>query len=71
MRKQIKTSTLVAVAGLLTVLGSFYPSSSLAGELADTQRVARLAHAHELLGNHYMHSVVRSGESVDQVNQMI
>lgn len=39
--------------------------------LGEMQRQARLQHAQELLGRHYKHSAVRSGEKVAKINRIV
>jgi soluble lytic murein transglycosylase len=68
MWDQFKSITMIS---LISLTAGLIPSLSSAGQLVDSERDARLAHAHELLGNHYNHSVVRTGEKVEEVNQMI
>lgn len=59
--------TLVAFVAITV----FIPSFASAGNISEAERDSRLANAHELLGSHYDKSVVRSGEAVEKVNQMI
>jgi soluble lytic murein transglycosylase len=54
---------------LILVLG--FNFSAGAEKLSEVQREIRLQHAHELLGNHYKHSVVKKGEKVTKINKAI
>jgi soluble lytic murein transglycosylase len=68
MSVQFKALSIVVLLGLTS---SLLPSLGVAGELQDSERTARVAHAHELLGSRYKHSVVRTGEDVEMINQLV
>lgn len=73
--KQFKNGALLFVLGglLLTPLKSLsapYPSRKLASENTE-ERKMRLAHARELLGKYYKHSVVKTGERVADVGDFV
>src|ERR1700679_1083172 len=61
----------VTIVTLISLGSGLLPSLGFAGELQESERDARVAHAHELLGNRYKHSVVRTGENVEMVNKLV
>jgi soluble lytic murein transglycosylase len=65
---QLKSASLFTLIVLSSIL---LPSLARAGDLQESERDARVAHAHELLGNRYERSVVRTGEDVEIVNQLV
>ncbi len=71
----LKYRTVSLFALLLATAPSLLTTSSLAraemGDISTAERDSRLAHAHELLGKYYKHSVVVSGEKIQKVNGMI
>jgi soluble lytic murein transglycosylase len=61
----------VAIVSLIGLSSSLLPSLGFAGELQNSEREARVAHARELLGNRYNRSVVRTGEDLEVVNKLV
>jgi soluble lytic murein transglycosylase len=61
----------VTIATLIGLSSSLLPSLGFAGELQESEHDVRVAHAHELLGNRYKHSVVRTGEDLEMVNKLV